>query len=133
VKRISLLITLVVGSLTGCTSPQNTNARCAVSQTWPSGAAYASSEQLGGFMTMQRQTSAGVSSSDARLQELIDLALANNRDLRVAVLNVERSARNIGFSARLVADILPARVAHASGRPATSTARARRSPRVNTT
>ena len=33
----------------------------------------------------------GISSSTRRLQQVIDLALANNRDLRVAALNVERT------------------------------------------
>jgi multidrug efflux system outer membrane protein len=35
--------------------------------------------------------------ADARLRELIDLALANNRDLRVATLNIERARAQYGI------------------------------------
>ncbi|ATE62831.1 AdeC/AdeK/OprM family multidrug efflux complex outer membrane factor [Thauera sinica] len=35
--------------------------------------------------------------ADARLRELIDLALANNRDLRVAALNIERARAQYGI------------------------------------
>ncbi len=83
-----------------------------VSQTWPSGAAYASSEQLGGFMT---NAAADIGwrefFRDARLQKLIDLALTNNRDLRVAVLNVEQSRAQYRIQR---ADLLPTISAGAS-------------------
>jgi len=114
VKRISLLITLVVGSLTGCTlAPKYERPVAPVSQTWPSGAAYASSEQLGGFMT---NAAADIGwrefFQDARLQKLIDLALTNNRDLRVAVLNVEQSRAQYRIQR---ADLLPTISAGANG------------------
>ena len=36
--------------------------------------------------------------TDPLLQRLIEMSLANNRDLRVAALNVEPRARNTAFS-----------------------------------
>ena len=50
-KNSSLLITLVVGSLTGCTlAPRYERPVAPISQTWPSGSAYATNE-LSGFIT----------------------------------------------------------------------------------
>src|SRR5207245_9977138 len=82
-----------------------------VSQAWPSGPAYAGNES-GGFTT---NAAAEIGwrefFQDARLQKLIDLALANNRDLRVAVLNVEQSRAQYRIQR---ADLLPAISAGAS-------------------
>ena len=113
-KKISLLITLALGSLTGCTlAPKYERPRAPISQTWPSGPAYASSEQLGGFMT---NAAADIGwrefFQDTRLQKFIDLALTNNRDLRVAVLHVEQSRAQYRIQR---ADLLPTISAGASG------------------
>jgi outer membrane protein, multidrug efflux system len=112
VKKISLLITLTVGSLTGCTlAPKYERPVAPVSQTWPSGPAYATN-QLDGFTTM---VAADIGwrefFQDARLQKLIDLALTGNRDLRVAVLNVEQSRAQYRIQR---ADLLPTISAGAS-------------------
>ncbi len=112
-KNSSLLITLVVGSLTGCTlAPRYERPVAPISQTWPNGSAYATNE-LSGFMT---NTAAEIGwrefFQDARLQKLIDLALANNRDLRVAVLNVEQSRAQYRIQR---SDLLPTISAGASG------------------
>ncbi len=111
-NKISLLITLAVGSLIGCTlAPKYERPVAPVSQTWPGGPAY-TPNQLGGFMT-----NAAVEIGwreffqDARLQKLIDLALINNRDLRVAVLNVEQSRAQYRIQR---ADLLPTIAAGAS-------------------
>src|SRR5437879_6756760 len=112
-KKLTLLITLAIGSLTSCTlAPKYERPVAPVSQTWPSGPAYASN-QLGEFTT---NAAADIGwrefFEDARLQKLIDLALANNRDLRVAVLNVERSRAQYRIQR---ADLLPTISAGASG------------------
>ncbi len=111
-KTTSLLITLAIGSLTGCTlAPKYDRPVAPVSPTWPSGRAYASN-QLGGFTT---NAAADIGwrefFQDARLQKLMDLALTNNRDLRVAVLNVEQS--RVQFRIQR-ADLLPTISAGAS-------------------
>src|SRR3989475_9732625 len=111
-KTTSLLITLAIGSLTGCTlAPKYERPVAPVSTTWPSGRAYASN-QLGGFTT---NAAADIGwrefFQDARLQKLIDLALTNNRDLRVAILNVEQSRAQYRIQR---ADLLPTISAGAS-------------------
>jgi outer membrane protein, multidrug efflux system len=50
--------------------------------------------------------------SDAKLQEVIDIALLNNRDLRLAVLNVERSRGMYGIQK---ANLFPALTASGAG------------------
>src|SRR5260221_2767513 len=106
-------ITLTIGLLAGCTlAPKYQRPSAPLSQTWPSGPAYAGN-QAGGFMT---NTAAEIGwrefFQDARLQKLIDLALANNRDLRVAVLNVEKSRAQYRIQR---ADFLPTISAISSG------------------
>jgi outer membrane protein, multidrug efflux system len=114
VKTISLLITLAAGSLAGCTlAPKYERPVAPVSQDWPSGPAYAGWNQLGGFMTnAATEIRWRAFFRDARLQTLIDLALTNNRDLRVAVLNVEQSRAQYRIQR---ADLFPTITAGASG------------------
>ena len=85
----SLAITTVL--LTGCTMiPKYTRPEAPIPATWPDGPAYGKASDAQGappapdlywreFFT------------DERLQKVIETALQNNRDLRVAVLNVERA------------------------------------------
>ena len=81
-------------ALTGCVSMSPTYERpeAPVAGEWPQGEAYAKAalnqEALPDWKTYY---------TDARLREVIELALANNRDLRVALLNVEkvRQAYNV--------------------------------------
>src|SRR5260221_13713199 len=106
-------ITLTIGLLAGCTlAPKYQRPSAPLSQTWPSGPAYAGN-QAGGFIT---NAAAEIGwrefFQDARLQKLIDLALSNNRDLRVAVLNVERSRAQYRIQR---SDLLPTISAGASG------------------
>src|SRR5260221_384573 len=106
-------ITLTIGLLAGCTlAPKYQRPAAPVFQTWPSGPAYAGN-QAGGFMT---NAAAEIGwrefFRDARLQKLIDLALTNNRDLRVAVLNVEQSRAQYRIQR---SDLLPTISASASG------------------
>lgn len=80
---LSAAVTLVLG---GCSTlvPKNTAVAPGIPAQWPAEAtegevADAAAVGWRDFFT------------DARLQEVIDQALANNRDLRVAVLNVEKA------------------------------------------
>ncbi|RJR41165.1 MAG: efflux transporter outer membrane subunit [Deltaproteobacteria bacterium] len=103
-KRNLTLILGVLFCLSGCTMiPQYTRPEAPVSAAWPSGPAY-------------KETAAAPGAAEAadlpwreffiddRLQKVIDTALKNNRDLRVAALNVER-ARGLYRVQR--ADLLP--------------------------
>ena len=90
-RTFFLLLSLIVALLGGCTlSPTYTRPEAPVPAAWPGGPAY-------------KQQAAGPGAAaaadiqwrdffvDERLQQVIDLALANNRDLRVATLNIEKT------------------------------------------
>jgi len=91
-----LLFGVIVTLLGGCTlAPQYSKPVSPVPSDWPTGAAY-----------QDTKTTASVPAAadlpwrefftDGRLQELIGMALNNNRDLRLAVLNVERARAYYG-------------------------------------
>ncbi|MDD2903296.1 MAG: TolC family protein, partial [Syntrophales bacterium] len=77
--------------LSGCTmAPKYTRPEAPVPAAWPSGPAYKEPPP-----TKEGAVSADLQwrqfFSDERLQKIIDTALKNNRDLRLAALNVERA------------------------------------------
>jgi multidrug efflux system outer membrane protein len=89
---LSAAVAIVLFVLSGCASmaPNYTRPEAPVPSEWPSGPAYKSStadtgERSAADITWQEFF------IDKQLQELISLALENNRDLRVAALNVERT------------------------------------------
>ncbi|WP_198390967.1 TolC family protein, partial [Burkholderia ubonensis] len=79
---------------TGCTmAPHYTRPDAPVSQAFPSGGVYATQPAAkAGARSANGQAAADIGWReffvDPRLQRLIDIALKNNRDLRVAVLNI---------------------------------------------
>jgi len=84
-------VTLAGVLLTGCTMiPKYTRPEAPVPEAWPSGPAYketaGTQEGLAAADLQWREFFA-----DGTLQQIIETALKNNRDLRVAALNVERS------------------------------------------
>jgi multidrug efflux system outer membrane protein len=88
-NTLSLLagIAIVIG---GCTmAPKYTRPEASVPPDWPTGAAYKGTRVMSGIATpaeIQWREFFG----DEHLQQIIDMALNNNRDLRLAALNVER-------------------------------------------
>jgi len=90
-KRILVLILGGWLSFSGCTlAPEYTRPPAPVPATWPSGAAYKATPSVKGTPAatdLQWQQFF----VDAKLQTIIDRALKNNRDLRLAALNVERA------------------------------------------
>ena len=95
-KRFSLLaITAVL--LTGCTlAPKYTRPEAPVPASWPSGPAYDNAQAAPGA-----QAAADLRwrefFTDERLRSIIEEALKNNRDLRMASLNVERARALYGI------------------------------------
>jgi multidrug efflux system outer membrane protein len=88
-NRILALVVLVGITVTGCTlAPKYQQPVPPVAQTWP-----ANPLQNGSDQTNLATADIGWREffQDPRLQQLIGLALTNNRDLRVAVLNVQVS------------------------------------------
>ncbi|MBU0651562.1 MAG: efflux transporter outer membrane subunit [Proteobacteria bacterium] len=105
-----LLVCAIVTLLGGCTlAPEYTRPAAPVPADWPTGAAY-----------HQTNPSAPVASglpwraffTDERLQKIIETALNNNRDLRLAALNVERARALYGIQR---AELFPSANAVGSG------------------
>src|SRR5690349_21703363 len=95
IKRPTTSLGLTVGALllSGCATtmaPKYTQPATPVPAAWPSGPAYRE-----GTGTPSAKATADIPRQeffvDQKLQKLIELALANNRDLKVAALNIERS------------------------------------------
>jgi multidrug efflux system outer membrane protein len=94
-KKIIILLTAL--SLTACTMiPGYRRPTSPIPQNWPTGAAYQQTKRDDSAPTL-----AGLSwrkiFTDERLQKVIELALENNRDLRLAILNVERTRALYGI------------------------------------
>lgn len=95
-KRFPLLA-ITVALLTGCTlAPKYTRPEAPVPASWPSGPAYDNAQAAPGA-----QAAADLRwrefIADERLQSVIEAALKNNRDLRMAALNVERARALYGI------------------------------------
>lgn len=110
-KGRTLLILLILFTIHGCTlAPKYTRPPAPVPSDWPKGAAY---------KDISRETAEVVEKlkweeffQDEKLRILIDLALRNNRDLRLAALNVERARALYGIQR---AELFPSINAAASG------------------
>ncbi|MHB8066747.1 MAG: efflux transporter outer membrane subunit [Desulfobaccales bacterium] len=85
------LILGVLVCLSGCTmAPKYSRPEAPIPAAWPSGPAYKEPPATpGGPVTAELQWRQFF--TDERLQKIIDTALKNNRNLRVAALNVERA------------------------------------------
>ena len=88
----STAIAIAVLLLSGCASmaPKYTRPEAPVSSVWPSGPAYKDGTGKPGGVSAADITWRAFF-GDERLQKVIDLALMNNRDLRIAALNIERT------------------------------------------
>jgi len=97
---------LLVGTtlvLSGCNlAPQYTRPEAPVPADWPSGTAYQEPKATAPAAT---EISWQAFFADERLQQVIDTALNNNRDLRIAALNAERARALYGIQR---AELFPA-------------------------
>jgi multidrug efflux system outer membrane protein len=86
------LALLLVALVTGCSlQPTYERPAAPVAGTFPAGAAYPALPAVPGATTLPAGDIGWRDFlRDARLQRLVEIALANNRDLRVAMLNVEQ-------------------------------------------
>ncbi|NLH15353.1 MAG: efflux transporter outer membrane subunit [Phycisphaerae bacterium] len=97
-----LLSAAILSSLAGCNlTPDYTKPDAPVSANWPTGTAYKNAAPDAPIASEipWRQFFA-----DPRLQQLIEMALNNNRDLRIAALNVEQMRAIYGIQR---AELLP--------------------------
>ena len=102
-------IALVLG---GCTlAPKYTRPEAPISADWPTGAAYRETKAMPGTPTAT-ELQWREFFADERLQQIIDTALKNNRDLRLAALNVQRARALYGIQR---AEVFPSVNAVGSG------------------
>ncbi|MDX2479213.1 MAG: efflux transporter outer membrane subunit [Desulfuromusa sp.] len=108
------LLFLLVGLgliLSGCTlAPKYTQPAAPIPAEWPQGEAYQSTKAQ--ESPVATELSRQEFFADKQLQKIIDLALENNRDLRLAALNVERARAMYGIQR---AELFPAINAVGSG------------------
>lgn len=95
-KRYSLIAVAVAVLAAGCTfEPKYERPAAPVASAFPASGVYATQPATTPGDTAQGRAAVDIGwrefFSDPRLQQIIELALANNRDLRVAVLNVDAS------------------------------------------
>ena len=97
-----MIITLLPG---GCTmAPEYTRPAAPVPVDWPKGAAYQETKTATGAPTAT-ELKWQEFFTDEKLQKIITMALKNNRDLRLAALNVEKARAMYGIQR---AELLPA-------------------------
>ncbi len=87
-KQLTILPVVLLLTLTGCVNlaPDYERPAAPVESAWPQGEAYATTEAKRAALPAWKDFIV-----DERLEKVIDLGLENNRDLRVAALNVERA------------------------------------------
>jgi len=111
--RSIAILSIASACLAGCTTmaPSYSRPEAPVFATWPTGPAYKNNTSVTG-----KEAATDLKWSEffvgPQLQKLIGLALANNRDLRVAALNVEKSRAQFRIQR---ADLLPTVAAAGSG------------------
>jgi multidrug efflux system outer membrane protein len=89
-RTVVLILTLAVG-LSGCTMiPKYKRPEAPIPGQWPSGAAYPATQPADSSSNVM-QIKWQEFFTDSKLQKIIETALQNNRDLRLAVLHVERA------------------------------------------
>jgi multidrug efflux system outer membrane protein len=103
-RNLLILLVGVSGLATGCSmAPQYSRPGAPIPTTWPSGAAYDANQAQGdgsGAAQLKRQDFF----RDKKLHHVVELALQNNRDLRLAALNVQRALALYGIQR---AELLP--------------------------
>ncbi len=103
--RNGLLIIAALVFLAGCTLiPGYTRPAAPVPGTWPTGAAYKEAH-VGEGALQAPDIGWQQFYLDEKLQKVIALALANNRDLRIATLNIKRARALYGIQQ---AELFPA-------------------------
>ncbi|RKP49500.1 efflux transporter outer membrane subunit [Trinickia fusca] len=95
-RKHSLIAVAVTLFSAGCTlQPHYERPAAPVAATFPSSGVYATQPTASGAASAHGQAAADIGwrefFADPRLQRIIEIALANNRDLRVAVLNVDQA------------------------------------------
>lgn len=110
-KYLLIFLSIVV-MLSGCSlAPSYTRPEAPLPAAWPSGPAY-SEQQAASNALPPGETPWQEFFTDKRLQQVIKTALVNNRDLRLATLNVQRAQAIYGIKRW---ELFPALAASANG------------------
>ncbi len=89
-KRICIFVIIVLLSFSGCTmAPKYTRPESPIPKEWPKGDAYKDIYGEKGISETELKWQDLI--PDKRMQKVIDMAIANNRDLKLAALNVEKA------------------------------------------
>jgi multidrug efflux system outer membrane protein len=111
-RNLFLLLTVIAAFLGGCTlNPKYERPAAPVPHEWPTGSAYSETKTATSAPTVP-ELKWREFFTDERLQKIIEIALNNNRDLRLAALNVERARAYYGIQR---AELLPTLNALGSG------------------
>ena len=104
-RQLFFLLVGIVLFLSGCTmEPEYTRPESPIPTDWPDGSAYQNSQSpQGAPITSDLRWQNFF--TDQKLQQIIETALSNNRDLRLAALNVEKARAMYGIQR---AELLPA-------------------------
>lgn len=112
-RKLVPLVAITAVLLAGCTlAPNYTRPEAPVPATWPGGPAY-DNAQVSPGAPAAAEVPWREYFTDERLRQVIETALRNNRDLRVAALNVERTRAVYGIAR---AELLPTIEATGRGR-----------------
>ena len=112
IRKTLLLLAIAAVALSGCTMiPDYTRPQAPIPASWPSGSAYKEALSAQGA-SLAADLQWRKFFPDERLQKIIETALNNNRDLRLAALNVERARALYGIQR---AELFPALNATGSG------------------
>jgi len=105
-NRNFLLLGIIIFFVAGCTlAPKYKRPAAPIPAYWSSTAAYSASEvETGTSVPVVTEMRWREFFTDERLQKIIEIALNNNRDLRLAALNVERARALYGIQR---AELLP--------------------------
>ena len=96
-RNLFLLLGMIGVFLGGCTlAPKYTRPDAPVPAQWPTGAAYQETNAAAPTTTVSELPWRGIFTEE-RLQKIIETSLDNNRDLRLAALNVERARALYGI------------------------------------
>ncbi|MEC5159569.1 MULTISPECIES: AdeC/AdeK/OprM family multidrug efflux complex outer membrane factor [unclassified Janthinobacterium] len=109
----SILTLAALALLAGCSlAPVYQRPAAAVAGAWPAGPAYQGDAAAAAGARPASDIAWREFFADARLRQVIELALANNRDLRVSTLNIEKARAQYGIER---AALLPKISANGSG------------------
>jgi len=104
IRKILVVMSIVV-FLGGCSlAPKYQQSQTPISDTWPQGEAYGNTQAVSGIPPAQDLNWQDFF-TDQKLKKIIETALDNNRDLRIAALNVEKARAQYGIQR---AELFPA-------------------------